>query len=179
MESATLAGGCFWCTEAVFQKLKGVDKVIPGYTGGHTTNPSYDEVSSGNTGHTEAIQIFFDPKIISYETLLEVFWQLHDPTTLNQQGADYGTQYRSVIFYHNEDQKNIAQKSLAKAEASGIYQNKFVTEIAQFKAFYEAEDEHRNFYINNPDKSYCKIVIDPKIQKLFKKFEDKIKEGEK
>ncbi len=179
METATLAGGCFWCTEAVFQKLTGVESVTPGYTGGLIDNPTYEEVSSGESGHAEAIQIEFDPKIISFETLLDVFWQLHDPTTLNQQGADHGTQYRSAIFYHSEKQKEIAEQSLEKAESSGMYPDKFVTEIVEFDKFFPAEEEHRNFYENNPNQPYCRIVIDPKIQKLFKKFGDKIKEEEK
>ncbi len=179
MELATLAGGCFWCTEAIFQKLKGVESVTPGYTGGHIPHPSYEDVSSGESGHAEAIQIQFDPEIISFETLLDVFWQLHDPTTLNQQGADQGTQYRSAIFYHDEKQKEIAEKSLELAEKSGLYQDSFVTEIVPFDAFYEAEEEHRSFYENNPNQSYCKIVIDPKITKLFKKFDSLIKEEEK
>ncbi len=178
MEKATLAGGCFWCTEAVFQKLKGVESVLPGYTGGHIQNPTYEEVSSGESGHAEAIQIEFDPKIISFETLLDVFWQLHDPTTLNQQGADHGTQYRSAIFYHDEKQKELAEKSLEKAEAAGMYSDQFVTEIVPFDTFYEAEEEHRSFYENNPNQPYCRIVIDPKIQKLYKNFHNQLKEDE-
>lgn len=179
MELATLAGGCFWCTEAVFQKLKGVESVVPGYSGGHIPHPTYEQVSGGESGHAEAIQITFDPKIISFETLLEVFWQLHDPTTLNQQGSDHGSQYRSAIFYHNEKQKEVAEKSLEHAEASGMYPDKFVTEIVPFEAFYEAEEEHRNFYENNPNQPYCRLVIDPKITKLFKKFGDRIKDEDK
>ena len=178
MELATLAGGCFWCTEAVFQKLKGVESVTPGYTGGHIDSPTYEEVSSGESGHAEAIQIEFDPNIISFETLLDVFWQLHDPTTLNQQGADHGTQYRSAIFYHNEKQKELAENSLENAEKAGMYPDSFVTEIVPFDKFYPAEEEHRNFYENNPNQPYCQIVIDPKITKLFKKFGDKIKDEE-
>lgn len=179
MELATLAGGCFWCTEAVFQKLQGVESVIPGYTGGHIDNPTYEEVSSGESGHAEAIQIEFDPQIISYETLLEVFWQLHDPTTLNQQGADHGTQYRSAIFYHNEKQKEIAERSLEAAEKSGLYPDHFVTEIVPFEQFFPAEEEHRNFYENNPNQPYCRLVIDPKITKLYKNFDQLIKAEEK
>ncbi len=175
MEQATLAGGCFWCTEAVFQKLKGVESVMPGYTGGHIPHPSYEEVSSGESGHAEAIQIEFDPKVISFETLLDVFWQLHDPTTLNQQGADHGTQYRSAIFYHNEKQKEIAERSLEKAEQSKMYPDPFVTEIVPFDEFYPAEEEHRNFYENNPNQPYCRLVIDPKIQKLYKNFKKELK----
>jgi peptide-methionine (S)-S-oxide reductase len=179
MELATLAGGCFWCTEAVFQKLNGVESVTPGYTGGQTDNPTYEEVSTGETGHAEAIQIEFDPQIVSYETLLEVFWQLHDPTTLNQQGADHGTQYRSAIFYHNDKQKELAEKSLEQIARSGMYSDPIVTEIVPFEKFYPAEEEHRNFYENNPNQPYCRVVIDPKITKLFKKFDSLIKEEEK
>lgn len=179
MELATLAGGCFWCTEAVFQKLKGVETVTPGYTGGHIPDPTYEEVSSGESGHAEAIQIEFDPKLISFETLLDVFWQLHDPTTLNQQGADHGTQYRSAIFYHSEHQKELAEKSLEAAEKSGMYTEPFVTEIVPFDTFYEAEEEHRSFYENNPNQPYCRLVIDPKITKLYKKFDSIIKDEEK
>lgn len=176
MELATLAGGCFWCTEAVFQKLKGVDMVTPGYSGGTIDNPSYGEVSSGESGHAEVIQIKFDPKIISYETLLDVFWQLHDPTTLNQQGADIGSQYRSAIFYHNNRQKELAEKSLEKATDTGMYPDKFVTEIVPFEKFFPAEEEHLNYYESNPNQPYCRIVIDPKITKLYKKFSGIIKE---
>lgn len=175
MELATLAGGCFWCTEAVFQKLNGVATVVPGYTGGHVDNPTYDQVSTGNTGHAEAIQITFDPQIISFQTLLDIFWQLHDPTTLNQQGADHGSQYRSAIFYHDEKQKEQAEKSLKKTAASQIYSDPIVTEIVPFEKFYPAEKEHFNFYENNPNQPYCKIVIDPKIQKLFKQFGSQLK----
>ena len=175
METATLAGGCFWCTEAVFQKLNGVATVVPGYTGGHVDNPTYDQVSTGNTGHAEAIQITFDPQIISFQTLLDIFWQLHDPTTLNQQGADHGSQYRSAIFYHDEKQKEQAEKSLKKTAVSQIYPDPIVTEIVPFEKFYPAEKEHQNFYENNPNQPYCKIVIDPKIQKLFKQFGSQLK----
>lgn len=179
MEKATLAGGCFWCTEAVFQKLKGVEQVTPGYTGGHIPHPTYEQVSSGESGHAEVIQIEFDSKIISFETLLDVFWQLHDPTTLNQQGADHGTQYRSAIFYHSDEQKEIAEKSLEKTAQSGIYSDPIVTEIVPYDTFYEAEEEHRSFYENNPNQPYCKLVIDPKITKLYKTFDSLIKPEEK
>lgn len=175
---ATLAGGCFWCTEAVFKRLKGVVKVIPGYTGGKIKSPTYEQVSTGNSGHAEAIQIEFDPAIISYQKLLEVFWALHDPTTLNRQGGDVGTQYRSSIFYHNEDQKKTAEKSLKKAESSGMYKDKFVTEIAPIANFYPAEDYHMNYYEQNKNANpYCRIVIDPKITKLYKNFKDDLKEN--
>lgn len=161
---ATLAGGCFWCTEAIFLRVKGVEKVVSGYSGGHMDNPSYEKVSSGATGHTEAIQIIFNPKIISYEDLLYIFFRTHDPTTMNRQGADVGTQYRSVIFYNNDNQKNQAEK--AKDEAQKIYEDPIVTEIVPYKSFYKAEDYHQNYYANNPQKTYCKLIIDPKIIKL-------------
>ncbi len=165
---ATLAGGCFWCTEAIFKSLRGVNSVIPGYSGGDTKNPSYQEVSSGNSGHTEAIQIEFDPSKISFKELLEVFFKLHDPTTLNQQGADIGTQYRSAIFYYDDNQKQIAEK--VKLDMQKDYPKPIVTEITQFKNFYEAEDYHKNYYENHKDAAYCKLVIDPKIQKLKENF---------
>lgn len=172
LETATLAGGCFWCTEAVFKRLKGVTEVLPGYTGGVTKNPTYEDVCSGQTGHAEAIQIKFDPKVISYEKLLEVFWKLHDPTTLNQQGADIGSEYRSAIFYHTQQQKESAQKSLNQAEESGLYPTKFVTEIVPAAEFYPAESYHKDFYEKNASSGYCRIVIDPKIQKLYAEFKE-------
>jgi len=178
LAQATVAGGCFWCTEAVFQKLKGVVKVTPGYTGGKVENPTYEQVCSGETGHAEAIQVEFDPSVITFEKLLEVFWALHDPTTLNRQGNDEGTQYRSSIFYHNEGQKDLAEKSLKQAEKSGMYPDKFVTEIVPFSKFYPAEDYHLNYYEQNKSSNpYCRIVIDPKITKLYKDFKGQLKES--
>lgn len=168
--TATLAGGCFWCTEAIFKRLKGINEVRPGYSGGNIENPTYEQVCSGSTRHAEAIQIKFDLKIIHYEKLLEVFFKLHDPTTLNQQGADYGPQYRSAIFYHDEKQKQTAEKVKSDIEKSGMYKNKVVTEIIPFKNFYEAENYHKNYYDANRSQPYCQIVIDPKIQKLYKEF---------
>ncbi|MBI3443348.1 peptide-methionine (S)-S-oxide reductase MsrA [Candidatus Woesebacteria bacterium] len=170
MEIATLAGGCFWCTEAIFQRLKGVTSVTPGYTGGHINNPSYEEVSKGNTGHAEAIQITFDPRIISYSQLLDIFWQLHDPTTLNRQGSDVGSQYRSAIFHHDENQKKVALAAKTQLEKSAMYKNPIVTEIVPFKKFYKAEKYHKDYYNQNKGNTYCRIVIDPKIQKLYKEF---------
>jgi peptide-methionine (S)-S-oxide reductase len=170
MEKATLGGGCFWCTEAIFQRLKGVQSVIPGYGGGRVENPSYREVTYGDTGHAETIQITFDPKIISYEKLLEVFFKLHDPTTLNKQGDDVGTQYRSVIFFHNNKQKKLAQK--AKELAQKDYSDPIVTEITEYKNFYEAENYHQNYFNNNRSAPYCRVVIDPKVDKLFSDFKD-------
>lgn len=176
MEIATLAGGCFWCTEAIFKRLKGVISVTPGYSGGETKNPTYDEVCSGTTGHAEAIQIKFDPKIISYEKLLNVFFHLHDPTTPNQQGADIGPQYRSEIFYHSEKQKQIAERLKEKLDKSGIFSKSIVTKITRFTKFYEAEDYHKNYYDRNKSSSYCQIIIDPKIQKLVQDYEEYTKE---
>lgn len=161
MEIATLAGGCFWCTEAIFRRLAGVKSVTPGYSGGTTTNPTYEQVSSGDTGHAEAIQIEFDAQEISFEQILEVFWNSHDPTTLNRQGADVGSQYRSAIFYHSEAQKQAAEKSKAII-------NNAVTEIVPFTKFYAAEDYHQNYFDKNKDAAYCRIVINPKLQKLEK-----------
>ncbi len=176
LETATLAGGCFWCTEAIFKRLKGVKSVIPGYSGGNVENPTYEQVCMGTTGHAEAIQITFDSKIISFEKLLEVFFKLHDPTTLNQQGNDVGTQYRSAIFYHNDDQKQAALKVKEKIEKSKIYSNPIVTEIVPFKNFYKAENYHQNYYDANRTQPYCQIVIDPKIKKLYEEFGDTLKE---
>lgn len=173
LETATIAGGCFWCTEAIFKRLKGVTSVTSGYPGGKDPpagglNPTYEEVCSGQTGHAEAVQIEFDPKIISFEKIIEVFFKLHDPTTLNRQGADVDTQYRSVIFYHNQKQKETAEK--VKAEKSDEYSGKIVTEIVPFTAFYKAEAYHQNFYENNKNQSYCQVTIDPKLKKLYRNF---------
>ena len=175
LEIATLAGGCFWCVEAIFKRLKGMKSVLSGYTGGKIDNPSYKQVSQGTSGHAEAIQIKFDPNIISYEKLLDVFWHLHDPTTLNKQGPDVGEQYKSVIFYHNEEQKRIAEESKSKVEKSGMYKDPIVTQIVPFNNFYKAEEDHQDYYEKNPDQPYCKIVIDPKIQKLLLKYPEEVK----
>ncbi|MCR4324214.1 MAG: peptide-methionine (S)-S-oxide reductase MsrA [Candidatus Curtissbacteria bacterium] len=172
-ETATIAGGCFWCTEAIFKRLKGVESVTNGYSGGKVENPTYEQVCSGTTGHAESIQIEFDPNIISYEKLLEVFFKLHDPTTLNQQGADIGTQYRSSIFYHSEAQKKTAEK--AKKEAQKSRSQPIVTEIIPFENFYKAENYHQNYYEANKSQPYCQIVIDPKIQKLYQEFKSDLK----
>lgn len=176
-QQATLAGGCFWCTEAIFKRLKGVESVFPGYTGGTTENPTYEEVCSGKTGHAESIQITFDPKTISFETLLEVFFKLHNPTTLNQQENDMGTQYRSAIFYHGDKQKEIAEKIKEETEKSGMYKDKIVTEIVPFTKFYEAESYHKDYYFKNQSAPYCQYVIDPKIQKLYKEFKEQVKKA--
>ena len=172
METATLTTGCFWCSEAIFSRLEGVKSVLPGYTGGRVENPSYDEVCTGRTGHAEAAQIEFDPSVISFEKLLDVFWHTHDPTTLNRQGADVGTQYRSAIFYHDERQKEIAERSKKELEGSGAYRDPIVTEITPFKKFYVAEDSHKNYYDQNQDAGYCRFVIEPKIQKRVKHYKE-------
>lgn len=176
METATLANGCFWCTEAVFKRLKGVTTVTPGYTGGARPNPTYDQVSTGATGHAEAIQITFDPEIISFETLLDIFFHTHNPTTLNQQGNDVGTQYRSAIFYHDQKQKKIAEEIITMLELSETFKDPIVTEISEFTEFYPAEDYHKDYYEKNRNKPYCTFVITPKISKLIAQYSDNIKE---
>jgi peptide-methionine (S)-S-oxide reductase len=172
---ATFGGGCFWCVEAIFQRVTGVISVISGYSGGTDTTPTYEEVCSGSTGHAEAVQIEFDTEIISYTELLEIFWKTHDPTTLNRQGADVGTQYRSIIFYHNEEQKDLAIKYKAKLDEAGIFLNPIVTEIVPFQAFYTAEDYHQNYYTQNKNQPYCSAVITPKLEKFERVFRDKLK----
>jgi peptide-methionine (S)-S-oxide reductase len=169
-ETATFANGCFWCTEAVFKRLKGVKSVLPGYAGGTVKDPSYDQVCAGNTGHAESIQIKFDPKVIPFEKILDIFWHTHDPTTLNRQGNDIGTQYRSAIFFHNEKQKEIAEKSKKDLEDKGVYKNSIVTEITPINDFYVAEDYHKDYYDNHQDAPYCNYVIDPKIHKLLQRY---------
>lgn len=168
MQTAIFGGGCFWCTEAVFQRLKGVTSVVPGYAGGTRDNPTYFLVSEELTGHAEVIKIEFDSKIITYEQLLDIFWDVHDPTTLNQQGADRGTQYRSIILTTSDEQKEIAEKS--KIDAQKIFDAKIVTEIVPLEKFYTAEEYHHNYYNNNKTQPYCSFVIDPKIEKLEKKY---------
>jgi peptide-methionine (S)-S-oxide reductase len=179
LEKATFGAGCFWCVEAVFQELKGVHGVVSGYSGGTTKNPTYEQVCSGSTGHAEVIQIEYDPKVISFVDLLEVFWQTHDPTTRNRQGNDVGTQYRSAIFYHNESQKQQAEEIKKKLDASGAFRGPIVTEIVPFKEFYVAEKYHQNFYAENPRQPYCAAVIPPKLDKLKKVFGDKLKKPPK
>lgn len=175
LEIATFAGGCFWCTEAIFQRLKGVESVIPGYSGGFVENPTYEQVCNGNTGYTETIQIEFDPKVLPYEKLLEIFFHLHDPTTINRQGNDIGPQYRSVIFYHDGRQKEISEKVRDKITEEGVYYDPIVTGIVPFEKFYQAEDYHKNYYEKNKDKPYCQYVIDPKLQKLVKEYSRDLK----
>lgn len=172
---ATFGSGCFWCTEAIFERVKGVEKVISGYSGGSVPNPTYDSVCTGLTGHAECTQIYFDPKIISYVELLEIFFKTHDPTTLNRQGADVGTQYRSVIFYHDKYQKELAEKIKRELEEAKIWGKPIVTEITKFKKFYPAEDYHQNYYERNPNQGYCAFVITPKIEKFEKIFKKIVK----
>jgi len=175
LQVATLGSGCFWCTEAFFLKLNGVESVVSGYSGGKVKNPTYREVCTGLTGHAEVIQVKFNPKIISYEEILEVFWNTHDPTTLNKQGADEGTQYRSAVFYHSEEQKKIAEQYKNQLDKSGVYKNRIVTEITPFTVFYPAEDYHQNYYALNPNQGYCQYVIRPKVEKFNKQYATKLK----
>ena len=175
LEKATLGSGCFWCTEAIFEKLKGVESAVSGYSGGQTQNPTYKEVCSGETGHAEVIQVTFDPSAISYSELLEIFWKFHDPTTLNRQGNDVGTQYRSVIFYHNEEQKKIAESFKSKLEESKVFKDPIVTEITKFDKFYVAENYHQDYYEQNKREPYCSFVITPKVEKFKEVFKDKLK----
>lgn len=177
LETATLAGGCFWCIETIFDELKGVEKVESGYSGGKIKNPTYEQVCSGNTGHAEVVQITFDPSVISYEKLLEIFFHIHDPTTLNRQGADAGTQYRSAIFYHDDEQKKTAEAVIKKISSSGLWPDPIVTEVTAFDVFFPAEDYHQDYYINNKEKSYCSIVIAPKVQKFYKEYKDLLKDN--
>ena len=174
-ETATFGTGCFWCTEAIFQELEGVTKVTSGYSGGHVPNPTYKEVCTGTTGHAECIQVEFDPSKISYDELLEAFWKSHDPTTLNRQGNDIGTQYRSAIFYHNEEQKETAEKYKAELDASGAFDKPIVTEISPFTIFYRAEAYHQDYYNENGSQPYCTFVIRPKLEKFRKVFKEKLK----
>ncbi|MCU0387449.1 MAG: peptide-methionine (S)-S-oxide reductase MsrA [Chitinophagaceae bacterium] len=177
-DTATFGTGCFWCTEAIFSELKGVQKVTSGYSGGHVKNPTYEEVCGKKTGHAEVVQIIFDPQLISFDELLEVFFQVHDPTTLNKQGADEGPQYRSAIFYHSEEQREKAVFYKNELDKSGAYDNKIVTEISAWKNFYAAENYHQKFYANNPNYGYCSYVIKPKLDKFRKVFAQKLRSSE-
>jgi len=174
MEVATFGTGCFWCTEAVFQQLKGVTSVVSGYSGGHLENPSYEEVTTGRTGHAEVCQIEFNPDVISFNDLLEVFFNTHDPTTLNRQGNDIGPQYRSVIFYHTEEQRETAERKKSELEVNKTFRKPIVTEITAFTKFYPAEDYHQNYFRNNPNQGYCRYVIAPKVEKFEKVFKLKL-----
>lgn len=176
METATFGAGCFWCVEAVFQNLKGVASVESGYSGGHIKNPAYREVCNGNTGHAEVIRITYDPKVISFTELLEVFWQTHDPTTLNRQGNDVGTQYRSAVFYHNEEQQKLAEKYKKDLDESGAFNDPIVTEISPLVNYYKAEDYHQNYFNQNSYQPYCAMIIRPKVDKVKKVFKDKLKQ---
>lgn len=178
-ESAVLAGGCFWCIETIFQDLKGVEMVESGYSGGATTNPTYKEVCEGNTGHAEVVRITFDPAVISYEQLLNVFFHIHNPTTLNKQGADVGTQYRSAVFYVNDKQKSDAEKVIADITGSKLWDDPIVTEVTAFDKFYKAEDYHQDYYNNNPNQGYCSMVIAPKVKKFYKEFPHLLKDNVK
>ena len=169
-ETATLAGGCFWCTEAIFSQLRGVSSVIPGYSGGSVTNPSYEQVCTGRTGHAEAIQVRFNPSVISFHDLLLVFFSTHDPTTLNRQGHDVGTQYRSAVFYHTPSQLETAQSVVKEITANRLWRGTIVTELTPFQAFYPAEEYHRNYFVRNPTQAYCQMVIEPKVTKFRKQF---------
>jgi peptide-methionine (S)-S-oxide reductase len=175
LQTATLAGGCFWCLEAIFDELRGVESVESGYAGGGTGNPTYREVCSGTTGHAEVVQVKFDPKMISYRDLLSVFFAIHDPTTLNRQGADVGSQYRSTIFYHDDEQKSIAEGLIQELNTQKIWDRPIVTEVTQFDKFYIAEDYHQEYFANNPNQPYCQAVVAPKVMKFRKHFMDRLK----
>ena len=174
-ETATLAGGCFWCLEAAFKELKGVERAVSGYTGGTVPGPTYEQVCAGDTGHAEAVQVTFDPQVISYRDILDVFFSIHDPTTLNRQGNDIGTQYRSAIFYHSAGQKTIAEQTIRELETRKVWDTPIVTAVVPFDRFYPAEDYHQDYYKNHSAQPYCRIVIDPKLAKLRKTYSDKLK----
>jgi len=175
IEVTTLGGGCFWCTEAVFSQLKGVEKIEPGYSGGNVENPSYEQVSTGKTGHAEVAQITFDPAVISFKEILQIFFSTHDPTSLNRQGTDIGTQYRSVIFYHDDEQKAIAEQVIKEFRDKGAFDAPIVTQVEPLKAFYKAEDYHREYYKRHPEQPYCRVVIAPKIAKFRQLYLSKLK----
>ncbi|MCF6280533.1 MAG: peptide-methionine (S)-S-oxide reductase MsrA [Flavobacteriaceae bacterium] len=175
IEYATFGGGCFWCVEAIFEQLEGVQKVESGYSGGHVKNPSYKAVTTGKTGHTEVIHITYNPKVIDFNLLLEVFFNTHNPTTLNQQGADRGTQYRSAIFYHNDRQKEVANAMINAFDEEEVFEDKIVTEVTEFDIFYVAEDYHQDYYNKNSTQGYCQVVINPKLEKFQKMYKEKLK----
>jgi peptide-methionine (S)-S-oxide reductase len=174
-ETATLAGGCFWCLEAVFKPLKGVDRVLSGYTGGVAGRPTYEEVCTGTTGHAEAVQVTFDPAVLDYRELLELFFAFHDPTTLNRQDADVGTQYRSAVFYHDDAQRREADRAIAELETAGTWDGKIVTDVVPLSAFYAAEEDHRDYFRRNPGQAYCRAVVAPKLAKARKAFFERLK----
>ena len=175
IKKAILGGGCFWCTEAVYKELNGIIDVVPGYSGGNIKNPAYREVCTGKTGHAEVVQITYDPEIVSYKEILEVFFMTHDPTTLNRQGNDVGTQYRSAVFYHDEEQKKTAEEVVSNFEKENIFDHPVVTEITPFEAFYKAEDYHKDYYERNEDQPYCQFIVAPKVAKFKEIFKDKLK----
>jgi peptide-methionine (S)-S-oxide reductase len=175
LQIAILGGGCFWCTEAVFRELKGVEKVESGYSGGTVQNPTYKQVCTGKTGHAEVVQITFDPKVISYKAILQIFFTMHDPTTTNRQGADVGTQYRSIIFYHDADQRTIAEQVTREVKANRVWDAPIVTQLQPFQAFYKAEDYHQEFFKHNPRQSYCQVIIAPKVAKLRAHYSNMLK----
>jgi peptide-methionine (S)-S-oxide reductase len=175
LELATLAGGCFWCLEAVFGEIAGIEKVITGYTGGTTVNPTYEQVCGGRTGHAEAVQVGFDPLRISYREILEIFFSIHDPTTLNRQGADVGTQYRSVLFYHSEQQKAVAEELILKLNSAHLWKNPIVTQIVPLRTFYPAEDYHQGYFAQHPEQGYCRAVISPKLNKFRRQWSKHLK----
>ena len=179
LQKATLGGGCFWCTEAIFKELKGVTDAVPGYSGGHVKNPSYKEVCTGETGHAEVVQITYDPEKTDFSEILEVFFKTHDPATLNRQGADVGTQYRSVVFYHSPEQKRTAETIIKKLEDEKIYKDPVVTEVTAFDTFYKAEDYHINYFERNKNQPYCQFVVSPKVEKFKKIFREKLKDQSK
>ncbi|MSQ40531.1 MAG: peptide-methionine (S)-S-oxide reductase [Dehalococcoidia bacterium] len=174
-ELATLAGGCFWCLEAVFEQLQGVESVVSGYSGGHVARPTYEQVCTGATGHAEAVQVTFDPQVISYRELIEVFFALHDPTTLNRQGPDEGTQYRSAIYYHSPEQKATAEQVIAEVHGAGVWKRPIVTEVTSSPTFYTAEEYHQHYFSRNPYQGYCQFIIAPKVAKLRKEYLTKLK----
>ena len=178
LQTATLAGGCFWCLEAVYDEIKGVESVESGYSGGKAMNPSYQDVCSGMTGHAEVVQVKFDPDVVSYRDLLNVFFGIHDPTTLNRQGADVGTQYRSAIFYHNDEQKAVAEQAIQDLNAQHIWDRPIVTEVAPFDKFYKAEDYHQEYFANNPFQPYCMAVVAPKVHKFRKHYMEMLKKSQ-
>jgi peptide-methionine (S)-S-oxide reductase len=175
LQVATLAGGCFWCLEAVYDDLKGVEDVVSGYSGGSAQNPSYEQVSTGRTGHAETVQVTFDPAVISYEDILHIFFSIHNPTTLNRQGADVGTQYRSAIFYHNDEQKATAERVMQEIEDAGVWDAPLVTELKPYEAFYKAEEYHQEYFRKNPYQPYCQVVIAPMVSKFRKQYYERLK----
>ena len=175
LQQATLGGGCFWCLEAVYVELRGVTKVVSGYTGGSVPNPSYQRVCSGNTGHAEVVQVTFDPAVVTFRELLEIFFTIHDPTTLNRQGADVGTQYRSAVFYHDEEQKRVAEEVIKEITAAKLWSKPIVTQVAPLDVFYAAENYHQDYFANNPMQPYCQVIVAPKVAKFRKQYFEKLR----